>query len=42
MDYIVGFLFGYFGKQVYNYLKELSDIRVEEQIFWIVEQDDLP
>jgi len=41
MDYIVGFLFGYFGKQVYSYLKELSEVKVEEQIFWI-DQDDLP
>tara|TARA_B100001559_G_C16311628_1_gene534546 strand:- start:65 stop:190 length:126 start_codon:yes stop_codon:yes gene_type:complete len=41
MDYIIGFLFGYFGKQIYNYLRELSDVRLEEQIFWI-EQDDLP
>tara|TARA_B100000214_G_C23848096_1_gene572059 strand:- start:553 stop:678 length:126 start_codon:yes stop_codon:yes gene_type:complete len=41
MDYIIGFLFGYFFKQVWEYLKGISEVRPDEKIFWI-EQDDLP
>lgn len=43
MDYIVGFIFGLFVKDIWRYLNELSDIRAfeEEQIFW-ADEDDLP
>ena len=42
MDYFIGFLFGYFFKEVWHYLNELSDIRAEEQIIWEYDEDDLP
>ena len=42
MDYIVGFIFGYFVKEVWRYLNELSDVRADEQILWQYEEDDLP
>lgn len=41
MDYFIGFLFGFFCKQLWAYLNELSNIREQEQIFWL-DQDDLP
>lgn len=42
MDYFVGFLFGWFAKEIWRYLNELSDIRNEEQILWQYDEDDLP
>ena len=45
MDYLVGFLFGYFGRVFYNALKDLSTsdyfYKTEDEYYPLTE-DDLP
>ena len=48
MDYLVGFLFGYFVKETFLFLKKLSEwdwqnrLVYDENIFMPLTEDDLP
>tara|TARA_R100000742_G_C4226746_1_gene49219 strand:+ start:535 stop:666 length:132 start_codon:yes stop_codon:yes gene_type:complete len=34
MDYLVGFLLGYYTPKFFNYLKKLADIKIVEDHEW--------
>jgi len=48
MDYLVGFIFGYFVKETFAFLKKLSEwdwqnrLVYDENIFMPLTEDDLP
>jgi hypothetical protein len=48
MDYLVGFLFGYFIKEFLSFIKRISDydwqnrLAYDQDIFMPITEDDLP